>query len=200
LHATLSSSIVDSNNTAFKLPCRNPSASSGNVTRSDPTRRKWLKPDLPYLKVNSDASLKNCGTWGLGAIIRNENGLSMAAATWNLDGFDDVATTEAAAILHTMKLARDCGFRNMIFESDSEVVVRLLQREDRNHRSYLGLMVREMLCLRNDFDSCCFSFSHRSTNGLTHSLAQLAHSAPNKVWIEDVPQAITSLYSREILY
>jgi hypothetical protein len=56
---------------------------------------KWRKPDPPLLKANSDASLRDPGWWGLGAIIRNEEGLVMASATWKVEGFDNSETAEA---------------------------------------------------------------------------------------------------------
>jgi hypothetical protein len=46
--------------------------------------------------------------------------------------------------------------------------------------------VREMHSLSLDFDFCRFSFKHRSCNKVAQSLAQLAHTKPNRVWIEEV--------------
>lgn len=34
------------------------------------------KSDLGFLKANSDANLKNIDSWGLGGIIRNDEGFS----------------------------------------------------------------------------------------------------------------------------
>ncbi|MCI48549.1 hypothetical protein A2U01_0069792, partial [Trifolium medium] len=39
--------------------------------------------------VNCDTNLSVADTWGLGAVIRDEDGEVMVAATWKMHGFDD---------------------------------------------------------------------------------------------------------------
>jgi hypothetical protein len=129
--------VVDSSNTR----------PSTNTNRMQSTSRKWSKPEPDILKAKSDANLNHLGTWGLGSIIRDEHGMVMASATWRYGGFDCVTTAEAFPILSTMKLVQQCGFRRMMFESDNEKVIKLLQHKDVFHRSYLGSMFREMLKL-----------------------------------------------------
>jgi hypothetical protein len=86
----------------------------------------------------------------------------MAAKTWKIDSFECTTTAEACTLLNTMKLALDCGFRKVIFESDNEKVIRSLDLGDGDNITYLGCMVREMHSLSLDFDFYRFSFKHRS--------------------------------------
>jgi len=72
------------------------------------------------IKINTDANLQIHGSWGLGCVSRDENGLVMATTTWQRNGFECAASAEAFGILSAMKFAFDCGFRNVIFESDCE--------------------------------------------------------------------------------
>jgi len=99
------------------------------------------------------------------------------------------------ALLNSVKLARDCGFRHMEFESDSEHLVGMLKSKENRNRSYMGLIIREIISLMSHFDLCVFRRTHRLGNSVAHCLAQLAHSEPNRVWIEEVPVQIQSLYS-----
>lgn len=47
----------------------------------------WAPPPSNHYNLNVDAAgpIKNC--WGVGAIIRDDHGFVMAAATWKLCAF-----------------------------------------------------------------------------------------------------------------
>lgn len=100
--------------------------SSNSRNRSQPPSRaihrnlRWIKPELDFVKANYDVSMKIKGVWGIGAIIRNQEGLVMASATWRMPGFDDTTTAEACALWKTMILAKECGFSHIIFEGDCD--------------------------------------------------------------------------------
>lgn len=121
------------------------------------------------------------GWWGLGAIVRNEQGLVMAAATWRIPGIEDALTAKAYALLLTLRLAIECGFRSLTFEVDSEKVSRLVNSEKQEDRSYLGQIIGAI------------------RNKLAHALAHLAHSNPDRIWIEEVPPEVVEVYYRDIL-
>jgi hypothetical protein len=53
----------------------------------------------------------------------------MASVTWNLPGPDEALEAEAYAMIQTMCLARDCGFRRLIFESDSERLIWMVKTD-----------------------------------------------------------------------
>lgn len=161
--------------------------STRNHSDSHLPPRRWIKPNPNFLKANNDASLRDLGLWALGAIIRDDQGLAMATTTWQIDGFDDAASTEAFSILKTMQLALDCGFLRVIFEYDNQTVIKLLKKEIRNNMTYVGKMVNEMLTMKTSFDCCLFSFKHRDCNRVAHHMAQLTLTEPNRVWLEDIP-------------
>jgi hypothetical protein len=103
---------------------------------------KWKKPRAGTIKANCDANLKIDGTWGLGAICRNEHGQVVASATWQRSGFNDPATAEAFALYLTMRFAADCCFTSVDFESDSLKVVNSVNSQDSNLRNYFGNLIR----------------------------------------------------------
>lgn len=160
---------------------------------------KWRKPKLGFVKANSDANMKVLGHWGLGAIIRNEKGLVMAAATWLSPGSDDLLLAEAYALFRTMVLARDCGFQRIIFESDSKLLVHKVKDERIHNRSYLGYLIEEIRRQQCLFATCSFNFTHRSGNKVAHHMAQLAHEKPNEVWIEEMHVAINNMYFHDLM-
>jgi len=102
---------------------------------------RWTKREPDFVKANCDVSMKVKGYWGIGVIIRNDEDMVMASATWRTPGFEDPTTAEACAIWKTMTLAKECGFRQVIFEGDCERVIRLIQKKERQDRSYLSLFI-----------------------------------------------------------
>jgi len=66
---------------------------------------KWKKPEAGLVKANCDVSLKVKGKWGVGSIVRNEQGLIMAAATWESNGSTNVLEAEAFGMLKTMRFS-----------------------------------------------------------------------------------------------
>jgi len=54
-----------------------------------PRPKRWIKPEAGWVKANSDANLQQPTKWGLGAIIRDEMGLVMVFAEWEMSGYQD---------------------------------------------------------------------------------------------------------------
>jgi hypothetical protein len=50
---------------------------------------QWRRPDEGVIKINSDASLTTAGKWGLGVTCRDNTGMIVAAATWEVPGNND---------------------------------------------------------------------------------------------------------------
>jgi len=170
------------------------------MTKSHKPYLHWSPPEPGCLKANSDSNLQMPGWWGLGAAVRDEKGLIMASATWKMKGSDDVKFAESFALLRTIELARDCGFRRVSFEVDNELLARMIQNEQAEDRSYLGQLIYEIRSLQSCFDMWSLKHIDRSRNGLAHKMAQIAHSDPNKVWIEEVPFEANRMYLQDIIH
>lgn len=145
------------------------------------------------------ACLQLSGWWGIGAVVRDSNGLVLAAATWKIPGSDNVELAEAYGLLLTMRLARDCGFREVIFEGDNEKIWNMTRFGSKENRSYLGSVIQEIQRTQSYFAKCNFQFTHRDNNLVGHKLAHLALSDPGKVWIEEVPPLISEVYFHDLM-
>jgi len=143
--------------------------------------------------------MKVYGRWGLGGVVRNEEGLIMVSATWETPCCNDPLLAEGFALLSTMRLAQDYGFRKLVFESDNEQLIHMVKEENRSNRSYLGSILQKIWSTQSLFDTCQFVFTHRSGNRLADSLVQLAHDKPNLVWFEEVLIETNSLYFHELM-
>jgi ribonuclease HI len=164
----------------------NHDTSRRNTTRSNQhLNQKWKKPRAGTIKANCDANLKIDGTWGLGAICRNEHGQVVASATWQRSGFNDPATAEAFALYLTMRFAADCCFTSVDFESDSLKVVNSVNSQDSNLRNYFGNLIRGIQLNLARFRRVSIKHIDRKANQAAHRLADLAHTSPNCIWLED---------------
>ncbi|AET05111.1 hypothetical protein MTR_8g101620 [Medicago truncatula] len=173
-------SIHDFQLTSVSEPYRSDLSSHLPRSINRPVRNSvWTKPPAGLFKANSDANLQIPDSWCLGAIIRDEAGLVLAAATWTTQGCDDVLLAETYGLLVTMRLCID--------------------RDENSGRSYLGLVIKEIHFLQSFFDTCQFSFTHRNGNKTPHCVAQLAQSDPGLVWLEEVPISINEVYFHDLI-
>ncbi|XP_060197735.1 uncharacterized protein LOC132626759 isoform X2 [Lycium barbarum] len=87
---------------------------------------RWIRPPLNWIKLNTDGS-HNCeDDIGAGGIVRDSNGnLIMAFAKSLGKGSSNLA--EAKAALYGMKWCISNGFRNIILESDSLIIINMLE-------------------------------------------------------------------------
>jgi hypothetical protein len=157
------------------------------------SNQKWRKPRQGEIKGNCDANLTIEGFWGLGAIFRDEDGQTLASATWLVPGFSDPLTAEACALYNMTRLAAECCFTRVAFESDCAKVIMQVNDLQSSHRSYASNFVRSINGMRDRFQACSFSHIDRRANKVAHRLASLAHEAHNCIWIEETHPSISPI-------
>jgi hypothetical protein len=161
--------------------------------------QKWKKPRTGIIKANCDANLSIDSSWGLGAIFRDDEGQVMASATWVRSGFNDPATAEACALYLTTRLAAECCFTTVEFESDCLNVVKAVNSPGPNPRNYFGNLIRGILQNRDRFRQCSFNFIDRKANRVAHNLAGLAHTSPNCIWVEETHPLIVPIVLMDLI-
>ncbi|KAK2444931.1 hypothetical protein QL285_015921 [Trifolium repens] len=109
----------------------------------------------------------------------------MASATRERSGFNDPATAEAFALYLTTKLAAECCFTSVEFESDCVNVVNSVNSPYSNPRSYFGNIIRGVQLNLARFRQASFKHIDRKAKRAAHKLAELAHTSPNCVWLEE---------------
>ena len=98
----------------------------------------WKRPDLGWVKVNSDAGFCSGDCTGIaGVVIRDHDGLVLAAAARWLDDVPDALTAEALAAKEGRELAAELGYQRVILESDCQSL-RSLLRDPSSRRSVIG--------------------------------------------------------------
>jgi hypothetical protein len=164
-----------------------------------PTNKQWNRPNEGTIKVNCDANLSREGRWGLGATYRDSSGELLAAATWVVPGAEDPAMAEACVLYQAVRLAQECCFLDVIFESDNSSIIQLVH-DGRNPRNYVGSFIRGIHCIKGYFRNCSFRHIGRKANQAAHCLALLAHDEPNRVWIEETPPQLVSVLLMDLIH
>jgi hypothetical protein len=136
--------------------------------------KRWTRPNNGVIKMNYDANPAIEGSWGLGAIYRDSEGATLAAATWVVPGSSDPTLAEACALYKAILLALDCGFYEVECESDNATVISFVFIVSSNPRSYVGNMVQGILYNRGRFRRVSFRSISRKANKVAHCLAGLA--------------------------
>ena len=155
------------------------------------TVRSWVPPPANLVKINFDGAVFSKDNFsGVGAVIRDENGLVLGSCTKRLPQAYSAVEVEALAAATALALAKDLGVTWAILEGDSLVVIKAL-REKEQLLSPTGLLLEDVRMLSQSFQKLLYSHTKREGNSVAHSLARYANNIPDfLVWVEDVPPCI----------
>ena len=99
-----------------------------HVKQKIPRVGKWLPPPTSFLKINTDGSSRgNQGAARIGGIGRDSSALVVFIFLAN-KGVQTINKMEGLAILYALKRVYALGWRKVICEADSQLLVNLLLR------------------------------------------------------------------------
>ena len=114
---------------------------------------RWKSPPEGKYKLNTDVAKAGEFKWGVGAVIRDNEGEVLAAAVWTILIGPEVRVAEAAGMRLGLALARDLCFQRIVAESVSLELIQALEHEH-NHPSSFNLVVDDCLHSKKNFLSC----------------------------------------------
>ena len=155
----------------------------------------WTPPPPGWLKFNFDgATFKDRKLAGLGGVIRNDNGLIMAAFTQTIPLPTSVEMVEVLAARSALVLAKELCLNQVLLEGDSEIIIKALSNGGRESSSY-GHILLDIKLLTPAFRGVSFCHSRRQANKVAHRLARSAcNFPPLQVWMEELPLEAMSVY------
>ena len=165
------------------------------------TISKWLPPPSNWVKANFDGAIfQGSAEAGLGAIIRNDCGLVMAALTQVISLPISVEIVEVLAARRALIFALELGFDQVILEGDSEIAIRAMNSDDYMAAPF-GHLIADIKALAPHFRSLVFCHTRWLGNRVAHRLARAAcnFSSSFCTWIEEVPVCTFADYSTEII-
>ena len=154
----------------------------------------WKAPAQNLYKVNCDAALDlaRCRV-GCGVVIRNAEGLVMAASSQRLVASFPPHIAEASAIRVGIQLAIDTGLNPITVESDAAVVVNWINGE-LDLLSEVGTIITDIKYLLHQIQCVAVTFVPRLANMVAHCLAKFALSCDeDRFWLEDDPPCVSHI-------
>ncbi|XP_073295662.1 uncharacterized protein [Primulina huaijiensis] len=153
------------------------------TNQHDGERVTWQKPQAQALKCNVDASVHNGSrNIGVGMVLRGSDGLFISSKTNLLFGRVGIEDAEEMAFKEALSWVEGMNVQDVIFESDSKVVVEAinLEREDDSEFGAIISECREVLRQRPSFSVC---FTRRQAIKVAHNLARAScFYARHSIW------------------
>ena len=144
------------------------------------------------------AIFNDVGRAGLGVIIRDSQGLAMAALAQNVQLASSVVEMEALATTRAVELAVEIGLDRIIFEGDSSIVIRGLTDQVPNFTP-LGFLIKQANELANQLTHVKFQHMGREGNSVAHNLARhTRHVTGFFIWMEDVLSLCFEMYQVDL--
>ena len=162
-------------------------------------RTCWKPPPVDIFKINFDEAVsaeESCS--GVGVIVRNREGLVIAAMSEKIPQILQPTKIEAMAATRALEFAREVGISEAILEGDSLMVIKALATKDTGLAPF-GLLIQDAYWFTSAFSLLSYSHTKREGNQVAHDLAKLAVTIPNCViWMEDVPSDAVNSYQANL--
>ncbi|XP_071906135.1 uncharacterized protein [Coffea arabica] len=152
------------------------------VEKGDPIRARgvgkeklsaWQEPSEAWVKINSDAAVQQ---------NKEKAGWGLVARTWRKEVVGDWAVLgtnystpkmdEALALRAAMMMAKQQGWRRVEFESDCKHVIDTVNSGEDDVD--IATVLSDIKRLKLNFYECCFSFTRRISNSVSHHIAKFA--------------------------
>ncbi|KAL4278726.1 hypothetical protein GQ457_03G026240 [Hibiscus cannabinus] len=174
------------------LPSSHPSA-----TRSV-SEARWSPPPTDHVKVNFDASYFSISRESVsGVLIRDVNGLVLAARAYSHLNVPNPEVAEALACDQAVLFASSLGFRRVIVEGDSSSIIKKVQSSSLD-KSYSFAMIVNIKRRFSDFANITFHHVRRLLNEPAHILAKMGRLFPlPKSWIGEAPSLVDEAVLRD---
>ena len=155
---------------------------------------RWRPPPATCVKANFDGAVfLQDGLAGIAIIIRNEQGLVMAALAQQIPLPALVEMVEVLAVRWAVVFAKELGFDKVIVEGDSATTITSING---GHMDYFvsGHVLMDIKCLFSSFSYVLVTHTYREGNSVAHKLARQVVRFPFLVWMESVPPDILEVY------
>ena len=120
-------------------------------------------------------------------IIYDSQDSVMVFLTQNVQLFSSIVEMEALVATRAIELALELGFERIIFEGDSNIVMRALTDQSPPFAPF-GLLIRDAQVFADQLSWVKFQHVGRDGNNVAHNLARhTRHVTGFSVCIEDVP-------------
>ncbi|KAK8473895.1 hypothetical protein V6N11_043934 [Hibiscus sabdariffa] len=149
---------------------------------------RWNPPNEDYVKINFDTCFLSSQRESFSrAIVRDANGCLLAANTHPHSFVLDQEMAKARSCKQADYLARDLGFRRVIFKGEALNVISQINSSADNF-SDISAILENIYKESSHFHSLSFNHVGRNCNETAHTLAlECRRFNSQRVWIEEAP-------------
>ncbi|KAG7586300.1 Reverse transcriptase zinc-binding domain [Arabidopsis thaliana x Arabidopsis arenosa] len=156
---------------------------TGRSETTGSTTGIWMPPPHSHVKCNVDAGFdKNTSIATGGWIVHNSLGHSTMWGSGRLCQTQSALEAEARALLAAIQQVWTASFKAVIFESDCEVLVKILNDDD--HDISIQSICQDIKHWSKKFDNVSFQFTPRCNNRIAHLLAK--STSINRVYFSNI--------------
>lgn len=91
--------------------------------QGDQGNRTWMKPEVGWLKINTDAAVFQDGSIGVGAVIRDSQGCFIGAGCCKVEGAWSSREAEAISMKEALSWIINRAYNQCVFETDLKSLV-----------------------------------------------------------------------------
>ncbi|KAL8145163.1 hypothetical protein AgCh_003389 [Apium graveolens] len=160
--------------------------------------RQWERPDAGWIKVNVDAAIFQDNSIGCGEVIRDHQGVFLAARCKKVDRVWRPREAEAISLKEALSWIVELQYKECIFETDSRTPVQAFNKDP--EESFSGTIMGDCTHLLKHINSVLIQFAFRSTNRVAHTLAKAAYSmSDNEEWFVTPPSFISHVLELDVI-
>jgi ribonuclease HI len=156
----------------------------------------WSPPARNLLKLNVDAHPCDDGRWGLGRVLRTEDGGCVGAATRLVRGSHETMEGEALGLKAAMEFILNKGIQHVVIEMDAQTIVNAVNRQ-RYTRNYWGRIAKQCGDFLRENPRSSIRWTRRSGNEAAHMLANWASLEPDRDWVNETPNCIWACIQKD---
>nr|XP_023899473.1 uncharacterized protein LOC112011331 [Quercus suber] len=178
----------------FKARCMLESyqlAHLGKPHHKEPADTRWIPPDFPWYKINTDAAVFSASkSVGIGVVVRDHEGSVLAALSKRMPLPLGPLEAEAKAMHEAISFAKDIGLQDVIFETDSTTIFDALH-DISTAPTCIDNIIQDTHHSLQAFRKSQILHVKRLGNKPAHTLARHAKGIDDfATWIEETPPCI----------
>jgi ribonuclease HI len=181
-------------------------ANQGTRAMSNPTETvkirndiSWSLPPKEALKLNVDAHSLSDGRWGIGLLLRRDDGSCVGAVTLVRMGSDCALLAEAMGLQEAVTLVQNWNLHRVIIEMDAQAIVNAAHGKS-HHRTIWGRIVDQCAKKMKERNDITLVWTRRDGNIAAHELAKWAKNEPNREWISSFPTCISHHIHKDMIF
>ena len=163
------------------------------------TQQRWRRPGAGVYKINFDGAIfESTARAGLGVVVRDEEGMVIAALSQNIKLPSSVDLVEALAARRAILFAQEISITHVEVEGDSLKVITAIN-DPKHNRTQWGHVIEDIKKASMGLQLCSFCHINRGGNSLAHSLARRAVlTADTDVWLEELQLDLIDVFQSDL--